>query len=209
MLPLRNDLSGHELTEKLLKKVKNRIRILLFVSTVTVALAFGLSFYFALISNESAMAKQIPELEIVANKLKSQLVFSTLAFIAVIIASFFVLSSLITSRMFKPLGFLHKNLSILAGGILPRGGEIESRGAFSSLNYAFKAALNTIHEKESEEIKRLEHCLKLLCEQSSSEVEQGIKEILKGKKAFLGTTEKEETGNYKEKETDTLFMQPG
>ena len=120
-----NKLSGVDLTDSMTGSLRWRIKLLVLASTIVVALAFGISFYYALVSNEAAIAKQIPELEVVVKKLKSLLIVNTVGFAAVIIASFFALSAIVTSRMFRPLGFIQKDLMTIADGGLPRKSEEE------------------------------------------------------------------------------------
>ncbi|MCK7469445.1 MAG: hypothetical protein MZU95_00595 [Desulfomicrobium escambiense] len=46
--------------DSLARGVRNRIRVLILAGMLIVALVFGISFYFALLSNQSAVAQQVP-----------------------------------------------------------------------------------------------------------------------------------------------------
>ena len=189
--------------------VKTRIRLLVLAGMVVVALVFGCTFYFALISNQSALAAQVPELEAVAAKLKSLLVMNTVVFIAIIIASFFALSSIITARMFQPLALLHRNLLSLAGGKLPRSFEASERGAFSPLDDAFQAAVSAIYDRERKEIEELTACAETLGRSAATqEAARMLKELAARKGGRLGAAETRGTAKGKEAEEDQIFIQP-
>ncbi|MCK4235862.1 MAG: hypothetical protein KAX38_02005 [Candidatus Krumholzibacteria bacterium] len=192
-----------------MSSVKNRIKILLVASTLTVALAFGFSFYFALLSNESAIAMKVPELETVVSKLKNLLVINTFAFIAIIIASFYALSALITSKMFYPLGTTQVGLIKITEGMLPMENNSVEEGPFSSFDTTFKAAISALREKENSEIKELVQCLTLISDPSTTaKVQHKLEKIVKSKNTFLGLSDHKETGIERDKESDSLFMQP-
>jgi hypothetical protein len=202
--------TGNELTDQMTGSIRTRIKLLVFMSTLVVALAFGLSFYFALIANESAISKQIPELEAVVSKLKNLLTINTVGFVAILIGSFYLLSQLITARMFRPLGFIQKDLMSIADGTIPKLGATEKMGAFTNFNSAFRSALFGMRERENKEIEELKSCIDLLSRPSGiSEAKTRIDGIIKAKGAALGIVEgeKEDTGTDID-ESDPLFMQP-
>jgi len=189
--------------------VKTRVRLLVLAGMIVVALVFGCTFYFALLSNQSALAAQVPELEAVAAKLKSLLVMNTVVFIAIIIASFFVLSSIITSRMFQPLTLLHRNLLSLAGGTLPRSFEASERGAFSPLDDAFRAAVSGIYDRERKEIEELAACAETLGRSAATqETARILRELAARKSARLDAADVRGAAKGKETKEDQIFIQP-
>ena len=96
----RNERSQNETRSRRLDRARRQEpnEFLILAGMLTVALIFGISFYFALLSNQSALARQFPELEEVAVKLRSILMLNTAVFAAIIIASFVLLASIVTSR---------------------------------------------------------------------------------------------------------------
>jgi len=204
-----DEIIGKTNTEEILGRIKNRLRILTLASTLVVALAFGLSFYFALISNETAVARHVPELEVVATKLKNILVINTVAFVGVIIASFYFLSVLLTSKMFRPLGTLQRNLSTIAEGKLPKEFTKFEGGPFASLEDALHSALSTLHNKERKEIEELQKCSEMISRlPAHTEARAQLEEVLKNKQDFLHKPDRKEHETEKKKDSDTVFMQP-
>jgi methyl-accepting chemotaxis protein len=194
--------------DALARGVKIRMRFLMFAGMLAVALVFGISFHFALLSNQSALARQFPELEEIAAKLRSMLVLNTAVFAAIIIGSFVLLASIVTSRLFHPLAALERDLAAVADGKLPRRADSNGYGAFSSIESAWSAALARIHEKESAEIKELAECAASLSRGAApGESARKLQEILGRKRAFIGAGTHEETGE-KEAAKDPLFIQP-
>jgi methyl-accepting chemotaxis protein len=209
MIEMNDRRTGADAADSLARGVRNRIRYLILAGMLTVALIFGVSFYFALLSNQSAVARQFPELEEVAAKLKSILMLNTIAIVVIIIASFLLLASIVTARIFQPLGLLHRDLLAMAAGKLPRRGENRERGAFSALETAWSAALACIHEKEIREIKELSECAASLSRSGSPDtIAERLREISERKKAFLGTAELHPESIEKESKKDPLFIQP-
>jgi methyl-accepting chemotaxis protein len=189
--------------------VKTRVRLLVLAGMVIVALVFGCTFYFALVSNQSALAAQVPGLEAVAAKLKSLLIMNTVVFIAIIIASFFALASIVTSRMFRPLALLHRNLLSLADGKLPRSFEASERGAFSPLDDAFQTALSSIYDRERKEIEELTACAETLARTAATqEPARVLRELAARKSARLGAAEPRGTAKEQEAKEDQIFIQP-
>jgi methyl-accepting chemotaxis protein len=188
--------------------VKSRMRLLMFAGMLAVALVFGISFYFALLSNQSALARQFPELEEVAAKLRSMLVLNTAVIAAIIIASFVLLASIVTSRLFQPLASLHRDFAALADGRLPRRIDTGACGAFSPLEETWGAALGRIHERESAEIKDLADCVASLPRTGLADnTARKLQEMLDRKRAFLGTAPRQEAIE-RESAKDPLFIQP-
>ncbi|MFA4948393.1 MAG: hypothetical protein WC674_07800 [Candidatus Krumholzibacteriia bacterium] len=201
--------TGADEAHFLARGVRSRIGYLMLAGMLAIALIFGISFYFALLSNQSAVARQFPELEDVAAKLKSILLVNTFATTAIIIVSFFLLASIVTTRIFQPLGLLHHELLATAGGKLPRRSENRERGAFSALETAWSAALACIHDKELREIKELTDCATSLSRSGSSgEVAAKLRELSERKKSFVGAAELHPESTEKETKKDPLFIQP-
>jgi methyl-accepting chemotaxis protein len=209
MTGMNDHRSGADAAASLARGVRSRFGYLMLAGMLTVALIFGISFYFALLSNQSAVARQFPELEDVAAKLKSVLLVNTFAITAIIILSFFLLATIATSRIFQPLSLLHRDLLSVAGGKLPRRGEKREGGAFSELETAWSAALACIHEKEIKEIKELADCAASLSRSGSSkDVAAKLHELSERKKSFAGAAELHPESIEKETKKDPLFIQP-
>lgn len=199
---------------QLANAVKNRIRAVILTSMLAVALTFGLSFYFALVSNTAAVARQVPELEAAVSKLKSLLIFNTFVFVLIIIASFYVLSLLITSRLFRPLGNVQEGLLAITKGTLPRKIDIASDSPFSNIEATLKEVIDILQEKESREIEKLSQYI-AKADISEGELKASISKVLKEKNAFLGldsgkASDTEPAVSNKEAEAadESIFMQP-
>jgi methyl-accepting chemotaxis protein len=196
-------------SEAISREIRNRVRVLVLASMLTVALAFGLTFYFALIASESAVARQVPELEGVAAQLKSLLIMNTLVFVAIIIASFFVLSSLITARMFHPLALLHKDLLAMADGALARSQKMDDRGPFAALDEDLSAAVSSLREREKKEIEELSRIAEAVSGVGGPPyVVQKLEEMAARKRASIGETAPQSNTLKHEKTEDPLFIQP-
>lgn len=194
--------------DALARGVKIRMRFLMFAGMLAVALVYGISFHFALLSNQSALARQFPELEEVAAKLRSMLVLNTAVFAAIIIASFVLLASIVTSRLFQPLAELHRDFVSIADGKLPRRVDAGGHGAFSALEAAWSDALGRIHERECAEIKELADCAAALSRGAApAETALKLQGLLQRKRACLGAASPAEAGG-KEAAKDPLFIQP-
>ena len=191
--------------ESIAGAIKSRIRVILVAGMLAVALTFGLSFYFAVVSNTTAVARQVPELETVVSKLKTLLVVNTFVFALIIIASFFVLSMLLTSRLFRPLGTLQEGLMAISKGTLPQEIETASDSPLSSLQVTLKEAICRLHEKETREIEKLSKCIE---NGSEEECRALISLILQEKNAFLGIGGNEESDTGPHEAANPLFMQP-
>ncbi|HUV35631.1 MAG TPA: hypothetical protein VMX58_01685 [Patescibacteria group bacterium] len=209
-------MNDHISSDELSSGLKRRIIVLIVTSTMVVALTFGLSFYFALISNETAVAKQMPELESLAGTLKRILLINTLAFAAVIIASLYALSSLITARMFHPLESMMRDLLSIGKGTLPRQREPIRKEPFAGFEELFETVLATLQDREEREIEEIRQCISILSNENDASGEAGIEEIkrslvkmLQEKGSFLGVNGEDIPGAEEStSEHDPLFMQP-
>ncbi|MBN2185210.1 MAG: hypothetical protein JW746_07770 [Candidatus Krumholzibacteriota bacterium] len=151
----KTDSTRLQVDREIAGKIKKRIRLLVFCSALTVALAFGMSFYFALVYNTSAVSSQFPELLPIVSKLKNLLVVNTFAFSLIIIGSFYYLSILVTKRIFKPLESIHKDIISISKNKLPQVEKIEDQMIFSSLNNAFALMVENLRDREIDERNRL------------------------------------------------------
>ena len=195
--------------DSLARGVKSRVRYLFLAGMLTVALVFGLTFYFALIANQSALARQVPELESVAAKLKSLLFMNTLVFVAIIIASFLALSSIITARLFQPLALLHRELTAIAGGKLPRPVDGREQGAFSELETALGSAVSSLRDRERKEIEELARCCEALSRSGSNqETLRKLMDLAEAKTTFAGLGDCKGEARDRDAKEDPLFIQP-
>jgi methyl-accepting chemotaxis protein len=163
-----------------------------------------LSFYFGIVSTRSALASRVPELADVVDKLKTMLLSSTLIFVGIIIGSFYILSLLLTERMFKPLEDLREDLAKIADGHLPRERIDRHGGPFISLEEAYNSARIKLEDRERTEIAELAECIKMTGSADGST--EKLEKLVNEKKRFCG-----EAGRSNEKETkaqDKIFMQP-
>ena len=204
-----NSLHGRRFSDEFHGSFKNRVRLLLLTSTIVVALVFGLSFYFALVSNESAIASKVPELETVVSKLKNLLIINTVIFAVIIVASFYALSALITSRMFSALNKVQEGLFAISDGKLPIKETNIDHGPFSGMGSAFSEAVDYIRGKELKELTDLKEMLKLAPEpRSSKDLRTVLEEYITRKSAFLDTPPGGGTDKQGTAESDSIFMQP-
>jgi hypothetical protein len=188
------------------KKIKTRIRVLVFLACLAVALVFGLSYYFGLIATESSITSKVPELEGLVGKFKSTLLVNTIIFVGVIIASFFALSVLLTERMFKPLGSLHTDIDLLAGGQLPGCDSDQEHGPFGSLETSFRSACKRIQSHTRGLIADLEKAREIAG--TNDECAEKLNEIIDKNKRFLGEIEPAEKPKSDAEADDPIFMQP-
>ena len=185
--------------------IKTRIRILVLLSCLAVALVFGLSYYFGLISTESAITSKVPELEGLVGKFKSTLRINTIIFAGIIIASFFVLSVLLTEQMFKPLGSLHTSMDLLAKGQLPECDSDQEHGPFEYLNAAFRRACERVESHTRELITDLEKARKLAV--TNDECAEKLDDIINKNKRFLGEIKPAEQSSNDTETDNSVFMQ--
>jgi methyl-accepting chemotaxis protein len=195
-------------TESFVRGMRSRLAFLILASTLAVAIVFGVTFYFALLSNESAVARQIPELGQVAAKLKSLLIMNTLVFVAIIITSFYLLARIITARIFRPLGEIQSALLSIAGGKLPRSTECGSSSAFGDLAAALAAAVSRITERDRAETSALTNLADTLSRNTPTAAAAGeIRELLKRRLTLNQEAATTRTAQEAQ-EKDPLFIQP-
>ena len=190
---------------KIADKIKKRIRILVFSSALAVALAFGLSFYFALVYNTSAVASQFPELQPIVNKLKNLLIMNTLTFSAIIIGSFCYLSTLITNRIFNPLESIHKDIISISRDKLPLVEKIQDEIVFSPIQNSFAVMVERLRDREISERDRIRESLG-----SGQEKSRQILESIIAEKESRSGAETESTSirtETNDPDDSTIFMQ--
>jgi hypothetical protein len=203
------EITAQELTEKISGQIKLKIRVLLLASTLIVAIAFGLSFYYSLISSEVAIVKQIPELETVTEKMKSMLIINTFAVILIIVASLYILSILVTTNMFRPVGLAQKGLISLANNTFPHVGEFGSgQGPFADFNKNLAEAVENIREKQSSEIEELKQCMTLLSANDNREAGRKLEKLIQEKSNYLGNHGDMERDSKDKSDEKDVFMQP-
>ncbi|HER42979.1 MAG TPA: hypothetical protein ENO08_00785 [Candidatus Eisenbacteria bacterium] len=188
------------------KRFKGRIMLLVFASSLAVALVFGLSFYFSLVSAESALATKVPELAELAGRFKSTLTLNTLAFAGIIFGSFIALGSLVSDRLFKPLDSIEKGLRALASGTVPAATEGSGQGPFDTLWRSFESARSRIESRELSEIATLEECVAGL--DRGIDVAGALLKLLEAKKACAGGKKMQRDKSRDGSSNDPLFMQP-
>ncbi|MBU8922763.1 MAG: hypothetical protein KOO63_13170 [Bacteroidales bacterium] len=196
---------------ELARKVKFRIMMLVLFSTITVAIAFGMSFYFGLISGGSALSQQFPELGAIARKMTSILMMNTVGFVVIIIASFYLLSKLVTKRMFDAIGIIIGNMQTLTdNGRISDIEEIDP-GPFESLDSSYRAFIDRLKEMETSEVMRLQ---KIIDEASDTGPDAShldiVRELIVEKKAKTGIRTSGVSSGYDESSNndDPVFMQP-
>jgi methyl-accepting chemotaxis protein len=202
-------ISKGDIAQTASRRIRKRIMVLMTSAMLTVALVFGMTFYVALLANESAVARQIPELHAVAAQLKNMLMTNTLVFAAIIIGSFLFLSSIVTTRMFRSLTTLYTNLLAVAEGPLPESEAVDNEDPFSPLNDALASAIASLRAREQMEITELDRIAEALSGTGALPYASiKLQEIIKGKKTMIvGSAAREETP-AKRQEEDSLFIQP-
>jgi hypothetical protein len=190
-------------------EVRKRIRYLLCAGMLAVALVFGLTFYFALIANQSALARQVPELEAIAAKMKGLLMVNTLVFVAIIVLSFLALSSIVTARFFQSLALVHRDLKTIAAGKLPKPTDRSERGPFAELDVALAAIVSSLRDRERKEIEELTRCCEALSRSASAQgTVRKLMDLVAAKRAFTGCGEAPSEKKDADAKTDPLFIQP-
>ena len=191
------------------RRIRKRLGILMLASMMTVALAFGVTFYVALIANESAVARQIPELQGVAGQLKNLLIMNTVGFAVIIIGSLLVLSSLTTSRMFQPLEILRRHLLTVAGGAIPKSLRANDNGPFAAIGESLDAALSSLRERERREIEELERIAEAVSTAGGSPyAAQRLREMTAGKRLLIGETAPASGAPEQARTEKQVFIQP-
>ncbi|MBN2072268.1 MAG: hypothetical protein JW814_12510 [Candidatus Krumholzibacteriota bacterium] len=188
-------------------KLKKQIRLLVFGSSMTVAIAFGVSFYFGLVSNSSAVSTQFPELLPIVSKMKNLLIINTFAFSMIIIGSFYLLSILVTNRIFQPLLYLHKNIIHVSRDKFPQIEEPVGDQLFASMQRALAHMVETLRQRNAEEALRLHKSLEMLAEKNR-DVETGriIEEMAREKDSRSGIVRSSDSSEAPD--DGAVFMQP-
>jgi hypothetical protein len=198
-------------SSELAGKVKFRIMMLVLFSTITVAIAFGVSFYFGLVSGGSAISQQFPELGGIARKMTSILMMNTLGFVVIIIGSLYLLGKLITKRMFGAIGVIIANMQALTdSGRISDIEEIDP-GPFEPLDIAYRAFVERIRDMEFSEVKRLQNIIDEASETGFDASHLDIaRELIMEKTAKTGisTPGKNSVAGRSSNDDDPVFMQP-
>ena len=201
---------GYIYSDDMTSGIRIRSGLMVLLSSGAVALAFGISFYFALVSSQTAVAMQFPELAPVVSKLKSLLVVNTIGFVVIVIASFWVLSRLITSKMFVSLGVVMAGLRRAAENRYPETASSTETGPFGEFEATWNTVLQDTRSREKHEIEVLERSLPALSGPGAEESRALITRMIDEKKqricAVAGGRDGETAGSAGT--DDALFMQP-
>ncbi len=201
---------GYAYSDEMTAGVRARSGLLVLLSSSAVALAFGISFYFALVSSGTAIATQFPELAPVVSKLKSILVVNTFGFVSIIILSFWVLSRLVTSKMFVSLGIVMSGLRKAAENRYPEQTFSGGGGPFGEFESLWSTVVSETREREKREIEVLERSLPSLSGPDASEARDSISRLIEEKKRriVIGGTSREKAPGDRDGSGEPLFMQP-
>jgi hypothetical protein len=197
---------GYDYSDDMTSGIRMRSGLLVLLSSSTVALAFGISFYFALVSSQTAVTTQFPELAPIVTKLKTILVVNTFGFIAVIIASFWVLSKLITSKMFTSLGVVMAGLRKAAENRYPETADPVEKGPFGEFESTWNLVVRETRARESREIDVIE---KVAAAMPSGEHRDALSKVVAEKKKRIGAGAPVQGEAQEARDADDpLFMQP-
>jgi len=201
------DTAGYTYSSDMSAGIRFRTGLLVLLGSASVALAFGMSFYFALVSNQTAVARQFPELAPIVDRLKSLLVINTFGFVGIVIVSFWALSRLVTARMFYPLGSMMKDMRQLSENRLPQTTEHHAEGPFGDLSRQWGILLSTVRENEEREIEMLK---KSLDDPASPDAVAILRGMLDAKERRLKGGPRQQSGEGAADDTSdsALFMQP-
>jgi hypothetical protein len=201
---------GYDYSDEVTSGIRMRTGLMVLLSSSAVAIAFGMSFYFALISSETAVATQFPELAPVVTKLKSVLVVNTIGFVGVIIASFWILSRMITSKMFVSLGAVLSGLRKAAEDRYPKIPETRASGPFGDIESSWNTVVHEIRDRERSEIEILEKSLASLGGPGAAETRSSVEKLIAEKKARIcaGQADNSDRPAGSRDADDALFMQP-
>jgi hypothetical protein len=210
-MPVNDDrTTDYAYSDEMTSGIRMRSGLMVLLSSTAVAFAFGMSFYFALVSSGTAVATQFPELAPVVTKLKSVLVVNTIGFVGVIIASFWFLSRMITSKMFLPLGIVMTGLRKAIENRYPGSPETRESGPFGDFEEKWHIVVSKTREREKQEIATLETILPALSGPGAVEARSSIEKMIGEKKQLicvdsevLASGSKDGSGT-----DDALFMQP-
>jgi hypothetical protein len=203
-------LNGSSLSDEMTSGIRMRTGIMVLISSGAVAIAFGMSFYFALISSQTAVVSQFPELAPIVQRLKGMLVLSTAGFVAVIIASFWILTRLISSKMFMPLGIVMAGLKKAAENRYPETeGPVET-GPFGEFEKIWNVVLSETRDRERREIEILGKCLDSLTGPQAGEARKLVSELRdeKERRICSGGSQAEKAASGTSSTDDEVFMQP-
>jgi len=192
-------------------KLKKQIRVLVFSTAIAVAIAFGASFYYGLISNSSAVSMQFPELLPIVSKMKNILFLNTFLFSLIIIASFYLLSILVTKRLFQPLDTIHKKMLILSKGKMPALDKPEGDELFASMQRAFSHLTEKLRERDIAEQGKLQKALESISSgKTTDESIMIIKSLIEEKKQYVGSDQVcgDTIDSGKDQDDEAVFMQP-
>ena len=210
-MPVNDDNTrGSAYSDDMTSGIRMRAGLMVLLSSSAVAFAFGISFYFALISSQTAVAMQFPELAPIVAKLKSLLVVNTIGFVAVIVVSFWFLTRLIVSKMFTSLGIVMTGLRKAAENRYPETSHTSETGPFGEFESLWNTVVQDIREKERYEIDILEKSLLLLSGPEASEARSSIEKMIGEKKQriCMGSGAGDAAASSSGGTDDALFMQP-
>ena len=203
-----NTTRSYTYSDEMTSGIRTRTGLMVLLSSSAVALAFGISFYFALVSSETAVAMQFPELAPIVTKLKSLLVVNTIGFVGVIIVSFWFLSRLLTSKMFVSLGIVMTGLRKAAENRYPETSMTSEIGPFGEFESTWNTVVQDIREKERHEIDILQKSLSLLSAPEAAEARKAIENMIVEKKQRICDGSGDSATSDGSGTDDALFMQP-
>lgn len=205
------DAAAYTYSSDMAAGIRVRTGLIMLISSASVALAFGMSFYFALVSNQTAIARQFPELSPIVERLKSLLVVNTFGFVAVVIASFWVLSRLVTRRMFTPLGSIMKEMRRASENKLPQQQESHGEGPFGDFARQWEILLKTLRENEEHDVDALRKSIEALTAPGCEQAVRMLREMLEKKERRLSSGARQprpDDAAASGSSDDALFMQP-
>ena len=201
---------GYIYSDDMVSGIRMRTGLLVLLSSGAVALAFGVSFYFALVSSQTAVATQFPELAPIVTKLKSLLVVNTIGFVGIIIASFWVLSRLLASKMFVSLGVVMSGLRKAAENRYPESAQSSETGPFGEFEATWNTVVHETRTREKHEIEVMEQSLASLSGPGAEETKAAIVKMIDEKKQRICEGSSDTAGETSggAGTDDALFMQP-
>lgn len=210
-MSVSNDMSGaYNYSSDMASGIRIRAGLLLLISCLSVALAFGASFYFALVSNQTAVARQFPELSSTVERFKGMLVMNTFSLVAVIIASFWVLARMVTARLFAPIGTVMTEMKRAGENRLPENAASSGSGPFEPFENQWAGLLSSLRTNEQREIAALRECAASLAGPGAEPALDILQGIIERKEIRLGTVpaQRQAAAGTTETTADPVFMQP-
>jgi hypothetical protein len=130
--------------------------------------------------------------------------------VGIIIASFWILSRMITSKMFISLGIVMNGLRKAVESRYPSISKTHESGPFGEFEEKWNIVVSATRDREKQEIATLEMTLAALSGPEAVEVKSSIEEMIREKRRLIcADSEATESGSAEESGTDnTLFMQP-